>query len=197
MSYYGTKIWNYFNIRALRRRISAVASASARLLQKVEAAGPPDPTIGSGRYAPNRGCQRSWLGLRNRRFPSPARFSGLPENKNDSAFQLSHFWVRAKGIEPIRLSAPDPKSGLSTNFNTPAYLGLQMYNNLSDLQILNSLIADSSETEADSDTETQSYIVVRGSEIVPELETMMITSISRIAHRITCSHPEVCKESFI
>ena len=28
--------------------------------------------------------------------------------------------VRAKGIEPIRLSAPDPKSGLSTNFNTPA-----------------------------------------------------------------------------
>jgi hypothetical protein len=40
-------------------RISAAASASARLLQKVEAAGPPDPTIGSGRYAPNRGCQRS------------------------------------------------------------------------------------------------------------------------------------------
>ena len=29
-------------------------------------------------------------------------------------------FVRAKGIEPIRLSAPDPKSGLSTNFNTPA-----------------------------------------------------------------------------
>ena len=28
--------------------------------------------------------------------------------------------VRAKGIEPIRHSAPDPKSGLSTNFNTPA-----------------------------------------------------------------------------
>ena len=30
------------------------------------------------------------------------------------------FFVRAKGIEPIRLAAPDPKSGLSTNFNTPA-----------------------------------------------------------------------------
>ena len=28
--------------------------------------------------------------------------------------------MRAKGIEPIRLAAPDPKSGLSTNFNTPA-----------------------------------------------------------------------------
>ena len=30
------------------------------------------------------------------------------------------FFVRAKGLEPPRLSAPDPKSGLSTNFNTPA-----------------------------------------------------------------------------
>ena len=28
--------------------------------------------------------------------------------------------VRVKGLEPIRLSAPDPKSGLSTNSNTPA-----------------------------------------------------------------------------
>ena len=33
---------------------------------------------------------------------------------------VSNSSVRAKGIEPIRLSAPDPKSGLSTNFNTPA-----------------------------------------------------------------------------
>ncbi len=29
--------------------------------------------------------------------------------------------VRAKGLEPIRLAAPDPKSGLATNYNTPAY----------------------------------------------------------------------------
>lgn len=36
-------------------------------------------------------------------------------------------FVRAKGIEPIRLSAPDPKSGLSTNFNTPATIGVQIY----------------------------------------------------------------------
>ena len=36
---------------------------------------------------------------------------------------LSLFYVRAKGIEPIRLTAPDPKSGLSTNFNTPANFG--------------------------------------------------------------------------
>ena len=28
------------------------------------------------------------------RFPSTARFSATAENKNDSAFQLSHFWVR-------------------------------------------------------------------------------------------------------
>ena len=28
--------------------------------------------------------------------------------------------VRAKGLEPPRLPAPDPKSGLATNYNTPA-----------------------------------------------------------------------------
>ena len=41
-------------------------------------------------------------------------------------FAGSLFDVRAKGIEPIRLSAPDPKSGLSTNFNTPAELPVPM-----------------------------------------------------------------------
>ena len=46
------------------------------------------------------------------------------------------FFVRAKGIEPIRLSAPDPKSGLSTNFNTPATIGLQIYDYFSFLQNL-------------------------------------------------------------
>ncbi len=30
--------------------------------------------------------------------------------------------MRAKGLEPIRLTAPDPKSGLATNYNTPARL---------------------------------------------------------------------------
>ena len=35
--------------------------------------------------------------------------------------RIKALFVRAKGIEPIRLAAPDPKSGLSTNFNTPAY----------------------------------------------------------------------------
>ena len=34
--------------------------------------------------------------------------------------RIKALFVRAKGIEPIRLTAPDPKSGLSTNFNTPA-----------------------------------------------------------------------------
>ena len=28
--------------------------------------------------------------------------------------------VRAGGLEPPRLAAPDPKSGLATNYNTPA-----------------------------------------------------------------------------
>jgi hypothetical protein len=36
--------------------------------------------------------------------------------------------VRKKGLEPPRLSAPDPKSGAATNYATSAvrmYLGLQ------------------------------------------------------------------------
>ena len=86
-------------------RYSQGASASARLSQKVEAAEPPDPTKGSGRYSPERGCQvEDSLSMYEKREP----------------FDGSLFDVRAKGIEPIRLSAPDPKSGLSTNFNTPA-----------------------------------------------------------------------------
>ncbi len=34
------------------------------------------------------------------------------------------FFVRAKGLEPPRLAAPDPKSGTSTNFATPAFSSL-------------------------------------------------------------------------
>ncbi len=49
-------------------------------------------------------------------------------------FRIKALFVRAKGIEPIRLSAPDPKSGLSTNFNTPATIGLQIYEYFSFLQ---------------------------------------------------------------
>ena len=33
-----------------------------------------------------------------------------------------HLVVRAGGLEPPRLAAPDPKSGLATNYNTPAIL---------------------------------------------------------------------------
>ena len=32
--------------------------------------------------------------------------------------------VRLAGLEPVRLSAPDPKSGASTNFATPAGDGI-------------------------------------------------------------------------
>ena len=43
--------------------------------------------------------------------------------------RIKALFVRAKGIEPIRLSAPDPKSGLSTNFNTPANVYLHSFRN--------------------------------------------------------------------
>lgn len=34
--------------------------------------------------------------------------------------EIASIFVRAKGVEPIHLTALDPKSSLSTNFNTPA-----------------------------------------------------------------------------
>jgi hypothetical protein len=37
------------------------------------------------------------------------------------------FFVRVKGLEPSHLAAPDPKSGVSTNFTTPASNGVQIY----------------------------------------------------------------------
>ena len=63
-------------------------------------------------------------GVEKSEIPFDRMFGTCAENKSpflegrDLAMVL--FFVRAKGIEPIRLSAPDPKSGLSTNFNTPA-----------------------------------------------------------------------------
>ena len=54
--------------------------------------------------------------------------------------------VRVKGLEPIRTKAPDPKSGLATNYNTPA-LQPQIYNLISFFPKLKSLTA--AETAAD------------------------------------------------
>jgi hypothetical protein len=39
----------------------------------------------------------------------------------NSAFCIQHF-VRVEGLEPAYREAPDPKSGVSTNFTTPAIL---------------------------------------------------------------------------
>jgi len=52
------------NMYIITRRISAASSASARCSPNIEAAGTPGPTEGSGRYAPDRGCLQSRLGLR-------------------------------------------------------------------------------------------------------------------------------------
>ena len=68
-----------------QRRISAAASASARFSQKIEAAGPPDLTKGSGRCSPERGCHEVTGVEMNLRFPSRARFSAIAENKTDLA----------------------------------------------------------------------------------------------------------------
>ena len=47
--------------------------------------------------------------------------TGRPEARTKKAVECSTaFFVRAKGLEPIRTKAPDPKSGLATNYNTLA-----------------------------------------------------------------------------
>ena len=40
--------------------------------------------------------------------------------KKGSDFSEPFLFVRVKGLEPPRLAAPDPKSGASANFATPA-----------------------------------------------------------------------------
>ena len=40
--------------------------------------------------------------------------------QNTINYYDKNYCVQVVGLEPTRLTAPDPKSGLSTNFNTPA-----------------------------------------------------------------------------
>lgn len=47
--------------------------------------------------------------------------------------QLASFVVRLIGLEPTRRKAPDPKSGVSTNFTTGAGLRPQRYIFFSDM----------------------------------------------------------------
>ena len=46
----------------------------------------------------------------------------LIKQKRESSVENSLFSVRAKGLEPPRLTAPDPKSGAATNYATRAML---------------------------------------------------------------------------
>jgi hypothetical protein len=39
------------------------------------------------------------------------------------SLSFSLFFVRVEGLEPPCREAPDPKSGMSTNFTIPAYSG--------------------------------------------------------------------------
>jgi hypothetical protein len=42
------------------------------------------------------------------------------KEKTPTIVRLSGLFVRLKGLEPPRLSAPDPKSGAATNYATTA-----------------------------------------------------------------------------
>ena len=60
----GGKTKKVCDMHTIAGRFSAASSASARLSKKVEAAGTPDPSKASGRYAPDRGCQRQLTGVK-------------------------------------------------------------------------------------------------------------------------------------
>ena len=64
--------------------------------------------------------------IRRQQAPGRAGFLRKQKRKGEKAAGVYEgaappvLIVRVKGLEPIRLAAPDPKSGLSTNSNTPA-----------------------------------------------------------------------------
>ena len=62
---------------------------------------------------PNQGTSKPYQGAQNQGVSEKA--------KRGKPFGLSSFLVRLIGLEPTRREAPDPKSGLSTNFTTSAY----------------------------------------------------------------------------
>ena len=53
------------------------------------------------------------------------------------------------------------------------------------------------EADAQADAEAQGDVVVGGSEVVPELEAVVVAGVCGISIGITCPYPEVCEESFI
>ena len=67
----------FCNIYTITRRISAASYASARCSQNIEAAGTPGPTEGSGRYAPDRGCQRQLTGVKIAAKKKPGGMPGV------------------------------------------------------------------------------------------------------------------------
>ena len=64
----------------------------------------------------------------------------LPYNKSKFISQKKLFvseklFVRAERLELSNLAAPDPKSGVSTNFTTPALLWVQIYTILANCKV--------------------------------------------------------------
>ena len=121
--------------------------------------------------------------------------------------RIKALFVRAKGLEPPRLSAPDPKSGLSTNFNTPAtvfycfpfgkdckgmikYLICKIIRN----RFLNHV---SLETESQTDAETHGDVGIDLAKPMPEFKTVMVICFCSISIGISSTEPEICKETAI
>lgn len=64
--------------------------------------------------------------------PSFSRFKFFPQKR---PFVSEELFVRAERLELSNLAAPDPKSGVSTNFTTPALLWVQIYTILANCKV--------------------------------------------------------------
>ena len=64
--------------------------------------------VNSIRLADPRCCPKDW------------GYEDSVPSRHKKSSREGCFFVRAKGLEPIRTKAPDPKSGLATNYNTLA-----------------------------------------------------------------------------
>ena len=66
-------------------------------------------------------CRLEWLGYQDSNLGvAGSKPAALPLGYTPIKDNIKIKMVRVKGLEPPRLAAPEPKSGASTNFATPA-----------------------------------------------------------------------------
>lgn len=105
---------------------ASTISSYNRFLAFSMTAPPPEKSISGGyrpaglRRAPESARLPAGCCLCDRCCPKDGDTKTLSLRGTKKAAYPAAIFVRAKGLEPIRTKAPDPKSGLATNYNTLA-----------------------------------------------------------------------------